>query len=382
MKQGFANMLENLGEKSLGKVLSKVPQWKDTPGIEVPGQLCAQQCSSAATALCKTRVARGLAPEGKRIADLTGGLGVDSWFFSKVFEEVLYFERNKSLCEAAARNFERLGATGIRAINWEFGKDGAGIRELRDFRPDIIYLDPARRDGAGRKVFLLEDCEPDLLSLLPSLLDICPGILVKVSPMADISMLRSRLGNRLGEVRIVQSEGEVKELLLSIGEGAECQDTVLENLDTGAVMRLSQGEEQESGLLLSDVLPEAGSLVFEPGPGLMKAGAFRSVCSRFSARAMGLDTHLYVIEPEGIPGASLFGKVWKVLESVPMSGKTVREFGKRHPDADVTARGLHMTSEELSLRLGVKPGRGIHIFGIGYGPATERLKGLFAATRL
>lgn len=382
MKQGFANMLENLDSKTLGKVFSKIPEWKDIPGLEVPGSLCAEQCSSSATAGCKARIAKDMAPAGSRIADLTGGLGVDSWGFSKVFGEVLYFERNEALCNAATRNFRRLGASGIRTVNAEFGKDGTGISELREFRPDVIYLDPARRDGTGRKVFLLEDCEPDLLSLLPTLKGICGNILVKVSPMADISMLRSRIGEVLHEVRIVQSGGEVKELLLSVSDGLCGYCTALENLDTGGICRIVPEEERTLPMVLTDSLPESGELLFEPGPGLSKAGAFRTICSRFGAKALGTDSHIYVLPEDAVPEAGLFGKVWKVIESVPMCGNSVRQTGRKYPEADVSARALKMSSEELAGSLGVRPGKGIHIFGIGYGTARDRRKALVAATRL
>lgn len=375
-------MLENLERETLGKVTAKVPEWKSCTGLEVPGRLSAEQCSSSATASCKARIARELCTDSKRIADLTGGLGVDSWFFSRTFDEVLYFERDKALCEAAARNFARLGATGIRTVNCEFGAGGEGLGTLRDFHPGIIYLDPARRDGLGRKVFLLEDCEPDLTALLPVLLGICGRILVKVSPMADISMLRSRIGDHLREVRIIQSGGEVKELLLTILEEGEGFRTSLENLDTGGVCTFLPEEERQCRYVSAESLPEEGALLFEPGPGLSKAGAFRSICSRYGALSLGPDSHLYIIPQDSAREAGLFGKVWKVIGSVPMCGKSVRETGRKYPEADVTARGLRMSSEELASRLGVRPGRGIHIFGIGCGPATGGIKALVAATRL
>ncbi len=141
------------------------------------------------------------------VLDLTGGLGVDSWAFAQVAERVVYFERSEELAAAAGRNFQRLGAGNID-VRCETVTPQTELPEA-----DLIYADPARRDAAGRKVFLLEDCTPDILTLLPLLLRKAPAVLVKLSPMADLAMLAERLGPALREIHVVECDGEVKELL-------------------------------------------------------------------------------------------------------------------------------------------------------------------------
>ena len=141
------------------------------------------------------------------VLDLTGGLGVDSWAFSQVAERVVYFERNAELAAAAGRNFARLGAGNIE-VRCEEVTPQTDLPEA-----DLIYADPARRDAAGRKVFLLEDCTPDILTLLPMLLRKAPTVLLKLSPMADLAMLADRLDPALREIHVVELDGEVKEIL-------------------------------------------------------------------------------------------------------------------------------------------------------------------------
>ena len=143
----------------------------------------------------------------RTILDLTGGLGVDSWALSQVAERVVYFERNEDLAAAAGRNFQRLGAGNIE-VRCETVTPQTELPEA-----DLIYADPARRDAAGRKVFLLEDCTPDILTLLPMLLKKAPAVLLKLSPMADLAMLSERLGPALHEIHVVECDGEVKEIL-------------------------------------------------------------------------------------------------------------------------------------------------------------------------
>ncbi|MBP9998630.1 MAG: hypothetical protein KBS67_05235, partial [Bacteroidales bacterium] len=207
MKKSFAQILEGIDSRSSAKMASKLPSWH-AAGCTAPSSLAIEQCSSEAAAMYKAGLT---GPGGGCIADLTGGLGVDCHAFAQRFRKVLYFERNQVLADEARRNFARLGAGNIEVSCLETGKEfleGGALGQM-----DWIYLDPARRDAAGKKVFLLEDCSPNVLELLPLLWEHSPRILLKLSPMADISMIRSRLGACLKEIHVVGLGGEVKELL-------------------------------------------------------------------------------------------------------------------------------------------------------------------------
>ena len=159
-----------------------------------------EQCSSSAAARYKAELAARLlqgadggglsGPATGRIADLTGGLGVDAWAFSAAAEEVLYNEMDPVLCEAVQANFALLGVRNAVFRNAEV-RPGI-IREiLGGFRPDLIYLDPARRSATGRKVFLLEDCRPDLIGLQDELFSVCPGFFRNRIPDEEYRLNRS-----------------------------------------------------------------------------------------------------------------------------------------------------------------------------------------------
>ena len=163
--------------ESRRKLKNKVQEWYDNPELIFPLKLSAEQCSSSATASYKAILASRIAKNSSgredewRIADLTGGLGVDSWFFSKKASAVLYNEMQETLCAASARNFKALGADNITISRHAVSSFTEGEMEmtptdlLSGFRPDIVYMDPARRGEGGKKVFLIEDCTPDVLTL-------------------------------------------------------------------------------------------------------------------------------------------------------------------------------------------------------------------------
>lgn len=359
------------------KLRAKVPEWVALPQLRYPFKLSAEQCSSAETARYKASVAlRSCESSGTvpRIADLTGGLGVDSWAFSQRFQEVLYNEMNPELAAAAEYNFRELGAGNIRVRSRELRP--GNLQEVLDgFRPDILFLDPARRAEDGRKVFRLEDCQPDVLQLLPELLQAAPRVLLKFSPMADITLVCRQLGV-VREVHVVAAEGECKELLLLLERGYMGLH-VLTVYESGAVMSVSGTEEisartgndgmqEEDRLRWEDGdVPEQAQWLFEPGKALLKAGAFSLPC-RYGLAKLSRHTHLYTAQSP-VSALSPFGKWFRILETVPFSNRSVKELGRRYPSAEVTARNLPITSEDLRAKLGCCSGGPVHIFGCTVG---------------
>ena len=403
------------------KLKAKVPQWYAVPSLQFPLRLSGEQCSSTATARYKALVAcscarhcdgtshneemaknslchdprvTALRENGQKfvtpcskvyLADLTGGLGVDSWAFAQVAEAVLYNEMRLELARAAAHNFAALGVNNVTVRCQEL-KPGNLASVLDGFRPQVLFLDPARRAADGRKVFKLEDCQPDVLGLLPELLAACPQVLLKISPMADISLVCKQLGC-VKAVHVVASEGECKELLLLLERGfdAPYSLTVYEN---GHTLEIPGGgsDTQESVATLGRVrgrgpqaegevggaeakrrrflcvTPTAGMCLYEPGKGLLKAGAFDLPC-QYGLEKLGRHTHLYV--GQEIPAElKPFGKCFHVLEAVPLDKRTLKDLGRRYPQAEVTARNIPLTSDQLRAKLGVRSGGSVHIFGV------------------
>ena len=385
------------------KLRTKVPEWYAVPSLVYPFRLSGEQCSSSEAARYKAMVCgSSLVPEPSlrdpshkwappsyaaegghrfgdqtapanerlRIADLTGGMGVDAWAFAQVAEEVLYNEMQVELARATELNFRELGVENVRFRNCrvEPGK----VKEVLDgFEPEVIFLDPARRAEDGRKVFLIEECQPDVLGLLPELFEASRYILLKLSPMADITMACKRLGAHVKEVHVVAAGGECKELLFLLDREWEGTPSTFV-VEGGAVMEIpGQAGNDGSPLVIPTGAKRRGEIwLFEPGKALLKAGAFDLPCRKFGLTKLGQHTHLYVGEsvPEELRP---FGKVFEVLEMMPLNNRTMKEAGKWWPQAEVTARNVPMTSDLLRKKLGCASGGDIHLFGVRVEVAAE-----------
>ena len=369
MKQSFADILQGLDADRAQKVARKLPDWAAVDAerraagldaLEFPSALSLEQCSSSATARYKA----GLVPAAT-VLDLTGGLGVDAWAFAQAAERVVYFERNAELAAAAGRNFPRLGADNIE-VRCEEVTPQTGLPEA-----DLIYADPARRDAAGRKVFLLEDCTPDILTLLPLLLRKAPAVLLKLSPMADLAMLAERLGPSLQEMHVVELDGEVKEVLCllcrqSAPSAAEPGIVIVRLYGQGAERILFRMSEEREADAVYAAGVQSGDVLLEPCPALLKAGAFRLPCARWGLQKLAASTHLYVLPGTetcpGVPGDRFF-KARRVLEVLPFGAAAFKALRRRYPRAEVTARNLPLGSDALRQKLGTAPGGDVHIFG-------------------
>ena len=388
------------------KLKNKVPEWYAVPSLVYPFRLSGEQCSSTETAKYKAFVAARLRSEGilsetasaslrplppqaagpsllsgrgwpevsdstpslLRVADLTGGMGVDVWAFAQVAEEVLYNEMQEELVRATELNFKELGIDNV----W-FGNRKVEVGKVKDvlegFEPDLIYLDPARRAEDGRKVFLIEECQPDVVGLLPELFGVCRFVMVKLSPMADITMACKRL-EHVKEVHVVASGGECKELLFVLDREWEGSHSVFV-VEGGAVMEIpgqeipGQARNDKESQARNDGfgVPKEGDILFEPGKALAKAGAFSLPCEMFGMTKLGVHTHLYTSEtvPKGLRA---FGKWFEIVGVEPLNNRSMKEVGKRWPQAEVTARNIPMTSDLLRKKMGCASGGDVHIFGV------------------
>ena len=373
-RKSFADIVRETEGDLRQRFLSKVPEWEGVLArLQLPARLNVEQCSSSTAARYKAEVAARILQEpgsGKaegRIADLTGGLGVDAWAFSAVASEVLYNEMDSALCEAVRHNFGLLGVQNVVFRSAEV-RPGTVREILGGFQPSLLYLDPARRSGSGRKVFLLEDCSPDLVTLQDELLEVCPHLLVKLSPMADITLLRRRLSG-VSEVHVVSVDGECKELLLRLNASGDASFklTVTELHDGKAFSIPFPGEDRDAHCPgLEEGSLREGCWLFEPGAALMKSGCHAAACRRAGLRKLAPSTHLYVAGGP-VPELAPFGRFRRILEVLPLDKRTMADAGRRYPSAEVTARNIPMTSDELRRRLAVRPGSDVHIYGVTAG---------------
>ena len=366
--------------QSRRKLKGKVQDWYMNPDLIFPVGLSAEQCSSTATGIYKSEVASKIA-EGKafRLADLTGGLGVDSWYFSKKAEQIWYHEMQEKLCVAAEHNFKALNSENIVVRNIISTPETID-NILSEACPDIVYMDPARRGEGGKKVFLIEECTPDVLTLKEQIFSPCRHILLKLSPMADITMACSRLGTTCREVHIVATGGECKELLIWMDREWSGEYTITAaELPAGypdmepATFSFSGSEEKiatastrpRNDVILSSRAESRDLFLFEPGKAMMKAGCFNLIANRFGLIKLGVSTHYYVTEDAAKANElKPYGKVYMIISFQPLDKRSIKAAGASYPRAEVTARNIPMDTETLRKKLGVSSGDDAHIFGL------------------
>ena len=333
------------------KIRTKIPSWYAHPELEYPGSLPLEQASSEATALYK----QAFVHDGARIADLTGGMGVDCWFMSRRASEAHYCERNVELCAAARHNFQALGNASI-AVH-----DGDGIvwlsKQPEHF--DLIFLDPARRDTAARRVYDIADCEPNLLEIKDLLLSKACRVLAKISPMADISRTLS-LFPEARELHVLAVAGEVKELLLLLGNGKLEDEPLIvahDILHDGAHhFEFHPSEEPEAEVRYAS---QIGKYLVQPSKAMLKAGAFRLLSQHYNLEKLAPSTHLYTADtpPEGFPG-----KVFEVESVMEWSKASIRQLKQQYDRLEMTALNFPLATDALRQRLGIKDGGTSHLF--------------------
>ncbi len=288
-------------------------------GIVFPPNLNLEQSSSQITAQYK---AENLS--GKNFLDLTCGLGIDAFFLSENYETKTLVEQNKNLIETVENNWTALGKS-ARFIN----TDLETFLQSNSAHYDLIYLDPARRDQNKNKKFLLEDLSPNLLEIMPELSKISDLVMVKLSPLIDISYLLSVFPD-LSEIQIIAVKNEVKELVLVYRPKIKPEKTKIKaiNLESSdAEFVFFQQEEKTAIIEYSDVL----NYLYLPNNAVLKSGAFNSIGEYFGLYKLHANTHLYTSNHlvEGFPGRVL--AIEKISASKILKGEKFNIISKNHP---------------------------------------------------
>ena len=328
------------GRQRLGR---KVPSWAATEGLRHPPRLALEQCSGEAAALYKAGLARRLLPRGGSMADLTGGLGVDFAAQARLFDRCTYVEHNEKLCALARHNLPLLGLGRARIVCAEAERYLAAMEPV-----DWLYLDPARRDTAGRKTVFIADCRPDVTELAPLLLEKGRYVLLKLSPMLDTADAVRRLP-AVAEVHVVADGGECKELLLLLCRGHE-GEPVVTCVDGPRAFAFRPGEEQAASPAPAAKLRR---YLYEPGAALLKAGALKLTAVRFGLEKLHPNSHLYT--SDRLTG-DFPGRTFLVEGVYGFSKKELRRFAADCPQANLTLRNFPGTTAELRRRLRLKEG--------------------------
>ena len=338
----------------------KLPKWAACDGVIFPPHLSMEQCSSEPTAQYKLNLAMEWAERvghASRMTDLTGGFGVDFSFTSCAFAAATYVERNEQLCHIVEHNLPLLGLNNATVVCAD------AVEYLSTVEPQtMIFLDPARRDEHGAKTVMLADCTPDVVQLLPQLLEKSRFTMLKLSPMLDWHKAVDDLQGTVREVHIVSVGGECKELLLVLSTVVEselkvyCADLSTAS-DTSSLFVYTPGS--SAPVTNSKLKTQNSKFVHEPNASIMKAGCFDELAAVYGVSPVSRNSHLFLSdEPvEDFPGRSF------VVERVTTMNKgELRKALAGIAKANIATRNFPLTVAELRKRLKIKDGGDVYIF--------------------
>ena len=338
----------------------KLPKWAACDGVIFPPHLSMEQCSSEPTAQYKLNLAMEWASRvghASRMTDLTGGFGVDFSFTSCAFAAATYVERNEQLCHIVEHNLPLLGLNNATVVCAD------AVEYLSTVEPQtMLFLDPARRDEHGAKTVMLADCTPDVVQLLPKLLEKSRFTMLKLSPMLDWHKAVDDLQGAVREVHIVSVGGECKELLLVLSTVVEselkvyCADLSTAS-DTSSLFVYTPGS--SAPVANSTFNIQHSTFLHEPNASIMKAGCFDELAAAYGVSPVSRNSHLFLSdEPvEDFPGRSF------VVERVTTMNKgELRKALVGIEKANIATRNFPLTVAELRKRLKIKDGGDVYIF--------------------
>lgn len=345
----------------LQKAEEKLPEWASVQGLLWPEHLPLEQCTCQQVAVCKSSIAAQYLEKGFRMADLTGGLGVDCFYISQHAGEVLYNDMNPQLTELAAHNLPLLGRNNLKVCNLsaeQFLESHTGEHF------GLLYIDPARRSSAGRKLVSLKDCAPDITQLQRQMLAMSDIVMVKMSPMLDFKVALAEL-ECVRQLWVISFGGECKELL------AVMQDGFVGNTEILALDIASDGTqgdvlsstfEEESTLplpLVAEWEDLEGKFLYEPYSAQMKSGLFKTLCRKYGVRQLHPNSHLFISEEpaDGFPGRS-----FRISSVVSSDRRSAGRLFEQYPKANITVRNFPMTADEIRSRFKVRDGGLIYLF--------------------
>ena len=326
----------------------KLPTFAQIEDWWYPVRLSCEQCSSEATARYKAEL---IGHKHNTLIDLTAGYGVDTFFMAEHTQQAHYVERNAELCAIAEHNFS-LYRPKIQVHNTtaeEFLSSLPITNIQYPIAHTLIYLDPARRSQSGSKVFRIEDCEPNIIDLLPSLRKHTSHIMIKFSPMLDITAALRILGNDW-DTHIVAVNNEVKEVLFLTGTGV-MHAVNIRGMQTDRLLFSPEDEKQAQLTIAIDIQ----QYIYEPNAAIIKAGAFRLVGERYGLQKLDTNTHLYTSSTL-LPDFP--GRVWEVIDAEIKDPKKQLDTKAKY---SILSRNYPLAPEEIRKKYKLKDGDDMYL---------------------
>lgn len=328
------------------KAEKKLPTWFNNNQILYPPNLNLSQSSSEITAKYKSTLV-----DGDRLIDITGGFGVDDFYFSKKVNQVVHCELNGDLSAIAKHNFKVLS----EEDNCQF-HHGNGIDYVQNLRQKVtwIYADPGRRGESGKKIVRLEEAEPNILVHLELLKSKAERIILKTSPLLDLSLALKQL-KTVEEIHVISVQNEVKELLWIIGQNPTTRTLVKTiNFHRNQQNEFTAYLEEENSTKVEYSSPL--SYLYEPNAAILKAGFFKAIAARYDLYKLAKHSHLYTSEKL----INFPGRVFKVVAVLPVHKKQFKKKGIKK--ANISTRNFPMKPAHLKKKFGLKDGGAEYLF--------------------
>ncbi|HTF82581.1 MAG TPA: class I SAM-dependent methyltransferase [Cytophagales bacterium] len=332
----------------LQKLKSKLPEWQHVEGLVFPPKVSFEQCSSSDTAAYKSQFVKGM----QCVVDLTGGFGVDAYYFSKKADHVIYVEQSKQLSKLYAHNLQVLKASNVEVVN-QTCEDW--LTAPVQMKVDLVYVDPARRGSDNQKLYKIEDCEPNVIELIPLIWHISEKAMIKFSPMIDLTSITRHL-NGLKEIHVVSVKNECKEVLALL-EHDYVGDVPITCIDIKS--KAVQKFVCQPTVAQQPIYSEPQQYLYEPNASLMKAQCFDALASAFKIPKLSAHSHLYTSEGRVF---DFPGRTFKIIGVCDYSEKVLKSSFKGLVAANVTVRNFGESVADVRAKLKLKDGGNIYIF--------------------
>lgn len=311
------------------KAAQKLPTWYHAANILFPSAVSIEQTSSELTAAYKASLI-----EGNSLIDLTGGFGVDDYYFAKRFKAVVHCEYLDDLSTIVAHNYEVLGITNVQCCS------GDSLETLKQLQQsfDWIYIDPARRSEHQQKVFFLKDCQPDVLSNLETYFLYTQKLLIKTSPLLDITATLKDL-KYVRKLHIIALNNEVKELLWEV-EKDYCE--AISVVATHITKDTIETVESIYGAPTAAVYGLPNTYLYVPNAAIMKSGNYDNLCNTYGVQKLHKHSHLFTAaEKIEFPGRS-----FKIEQLIPYTKNEMKALTKTK--ANVAIRNFPLNVDALN----------------------------------
>jgi 16S rRNA G966 N2-methylase RsmD len=320
------------------KCKEKLPTWYETSNIIYPNKISIEQTSSEITARYKTEIVNGTS-----LIDLTGGFGVDDYYFSKKIEDVVHCEINEELSDCVAHNFQQLGLVNVRF----YKGDSAEILVKLNEKFDWIYVDPSRRNEIKGKVFMLNDCLPNVSKLINFYFNFSDNILIKTAPILDIKLGLNELKS-VKKIHIIAVENEVKELLWEI-EKKYTSDVIVStrNYSKSKIENFSFTYNAATNPTFN--LPQ--KYLYEPNSAIMKSGGFSHISTSFHLYKLHQHSHLYTSNDL----IEFPGRTFEIIKVINYSKSDIKKH-LENQKANVTTRNFPDTVDVIRKKWKIKDG--------------------------